>query len=73
MAKKGKTGYYNIARCERCSEEHFPVTYYSRTKEYLCEPCLAIRKREVKAEKHRKQEEEEKEIWNELTSLPLET
>jgi len=59
-----------IDACDQCGETHYPLTYYKRTREYLCEPCLIVRKREVTAKRKVKRADEETEIFRELISLP---
>ena len=67
MAKKRINGWL-IGTCQKSGEEDLHLTYSHRTREYLIDPELVIREREVTAKRKIRQEEQEKNRWDELTS-----
>jgi len=67
MAKKRIVGFVH-GTCARCSETTRPLTFYERTKEWLCDADLADAKREIPAQNAIKQSEKKSDVWNEMTS-----
>ena len=67
MYKKGSLVYIE-GICDRCGDNDLPVTFYARTKEWLCEPDLNVRKRAVLARKKLREEEKMKDRWDEVTA-----
>ena len=52
--------------CAKCGETHFPLSYYPRTKEWLCAESLREREREYIALQKVKALEKEDKFWVEV-------
>ena len=51
------------------ADSNEPLTFYRRTKEWLCENHLKIRKREEPARKKIKREDQEKDMWDRIRNI----
>lgn len=54
--------------CVKCSETDMPLTYYKRTKEWLCDYCLATAKRLIPSQNYLKKYDKKRDLWRELTA-----
>lgn len=68
MAKFNIVGYV-IDDCDWCNSEDVALSYYARTKEWLCDYCTKQRKLELPAKRQSEREDKEKNRFDELTQL----